>query len=137
MTLNLLRAARSNPNLSAHAYIEGLFDYNRTPIVPPGTRVLAHEAADQRPTWSPNGQDAWAIGPAPEHYRCIRCYFPKERSERNIKTATFYPNVIPYPKVDTNDFLKQATTDIIKLLTVPLNDIGPVLFIYLFIYLTQ
>ena len=58
LTLNLLRAARSNPNLSAHAYIEGQFDYNKTPLVPPGTRALAHEAADQRLTWGPNGEDA-------------------------------------------------------------------------------
>ena len=33
--LNLLRAARSNPNLLAQAYIQGQFDYNKTPLVPP------------------------------------------------------------------------------------------------------
>ena len=102
----MLRAARSNPNLSAHAYIEGQFDYNKTPLVPPGTRALAHEAADKRLTWGPNGEDAWTIGPSPDHYRCIRCYFPKTRSERNVKTATFFPHSIDFPQVTTDDFLR-------------------------------
>ena len=82
LTLDLLQAARSNPNLSALAYIEEGFDYNKTPIVPPGTRVLAHEAADQRFTWSPNGEEGWSIDTAPEHYRCIKCYFPTTRAEK-------------------------------------------------------
>ena len=127
LTLNLLRAARSNPRLSAHAYIEGQFDYNKTPLVPPGTRIIAHEAADQRPTWGPNGEDGWTIGPSTEHYRCIRCYFPKTRSERNVKTVTFFPHKINFPKVTTDDFLRQSTTDIIKLLTTPLSGVGPTL----------
>ena len=41
LTLNLLRSARSNPALSAWAYLFGLFDYNRTPIAPPGMKVIA------------------------------------------------------------------------------------------------
>ena len=127
LTLNLLRAARANPNLSAHAYIEGQYDYNKTPLAPPGTRVVAHEAADQRPTWGPNGEDGWTIGPSTEHYRCIRCYFPKTRSERNVKTVTFFPHKINFPTVTTDDFLRQATTDIVKLLTTPLSGIGPTL----------
>ena len=35
LTLNLLRAARANPKLSAWAYLFGQFDYNKTPLVPP------------------------------------------------------------------------------------------------------
>ena len=42
MTLNLLRVARCNPKLSAYAYLEGQHDYNRTPLAPPGTRVIIH-----------------------------------------------------------------------------------------------
>ena len=32
--LNLLRASRVNPQLSAYAYLFGEFDYNKTPIAP-------------------------------------------------------------------------------------------------------
>ena len=68
-TLNLLRASRFNPKLSAFAYVEGLFDYNKTPLVPPGTKVVAHEAADHRASWAPNGEEGWTIGYSPNHYR--------------------------------------------------------------------
>ena len=37
MTLNLLRPARCNPNISAYGYLEGRHDYNKVPLAPPGT----------------------------------------------------------------------------------------------------
>jgi hypothetical protein len=38
ITLNLLRNARANPKLSAYAYLFGNFNFNRTPMAPPGTK---------------------------------------------------------------------------------------------------
>ena len=46
LTLNLLRASRINPKLSAYAYLFGKFDYNLSPLVPPGTNVLVHLKLD-------------------------------------------------------------------------------------------
>jgi hypothetical protein len=43
ISLNLLRGSRINPRLSAYAQLHGDFDYNRTPLAPPGTRVFVHE----------------------------------------------------------------------------------------------
>ena len=48
LTLNLLRVSHVNPKLSAYAYLNGQFDYNRTPLVPMGTRVIAHLKPDVR-----------------------------------------------------------------------------------------
>ena len=62
MTLNLLRSSRLNPKLSAHAFLFGQLDYNKTPIVPPGTKVLVHKKTKDRGTWAPNGDDGWTIG---------------------------------------------------------------------------
>ena len=42
ITLNLVRASRCNPMISAYAYLKGNFDHNSTPIATPGTRVIAH-----------------------------------------------------------------------------------------------
>lgn len=119
ITLNLLRASRANPNLSAYAYLHGQFDFQKTPLAPPGTRVVAHLTPDNRSTWEPNGEEGWTIGPSTEHYRCIRCFFPKSRAERNVQTVTFFPHYIPFPRVDLEDFLRQAATDIIRILTQP------------------
>ena len=117
LTLNLLRASRLNPKLSAWAYLFGEFDYMKTPLAPPGTKCLVHSKTNQRGSWSPNGEEGWTIGYSPEHYRCIKVYFPKTRSERDCDTITFFPTVIPYPEVKIDDFLRQAATDIITILT--------------------
>jgi hypothetical protein len=57
MTLNLLRTSRINPRLPAWSQVHGIFDFNRTPLAPPGTRVLGHEKPSLRGTWSPHAVD--------------------------------------------------------------------------------
>ena len=68
LTLNLLRSARMNPKLSAHAFINGEFNFQATPLAPPGTRVVAHTKPSVRGTWALHGEDGWYIGPALHHY---------------------------------------------------------------------
>ena len=55
LTLNLLRASRVNPKLSAWAYLFGQFDWVHTSLVPPGKNVLVHLKSDNRSNWAPNG----------------------------------------------------------------------------------
>jgi hypothetical protein len=43
ITLNLLCTSRMNPRLLAHAQVHGIFDFNCTPLSPPGTKVLVHK----------------------------------------------------------------------------------------------
>ena len=43
LTLNLLRSSRVNPSLSAYAYLFGNFNFNKTPLASPGTKVLIHK----------------------------------------------------------------------------------------------
>ena len=42
-TLNLLMQSRINPRLSAEVQLNGAFNYNTTPLAPPGTRVVVYE----------------------------------------------------------------------------------------------
>jgi hypothetical protein len=64
ITLNMLEISRTNPKLSASTHIDGQYDYNRAPMAPPGTRIIAHEMPHRSRTWEPHGQDGWYIGPA-------------------------------------------------------------------------
>jgi hypothetical protein len=68
LTLNLLRNSRINPRLSAGAQLNGQFDYNQTPIAPPGIRVVIHEKSTKRGTWAPHGALGFYISSAPDHY---------------------------------------------------------------------
>ena len=108
-----------NPKLPGYAYVFGQFDFNATPLAPPGTKVLVHSKPKKWATWDFNGIEGWYIGPSLQHYRCMKCFMPTTRAEVNADTITFFPKTIKFPKVDINDFLRQAATDIITLLTNP------------------
>jgi hypothetical protein len=70
ITLNMLRTSKINPKLSTATHIFGQYDFNRAPLAPPGTKIIAHETPGRRRTWAPHGQYGWNIGPALDHYRC-------------------------------------------------------------------
>jgi hypothetical protein len=72
ITLNLLRASRINPNLSAYAQVFGQYNFSAHPLAPPGTHFLIHEKPHNRASWAPHALDAWYLGPALNHYRCHR-----------------------------------------------------------------
>ena len=119
LTLNILRAARSNLKISAWAYLFGQFNYMVMPVVPLGIKVLAHDKPTNRPTWAIYRQEGWTIRPSLKHYRCIKCFFQPTRLVRNVDTVTFFPRDIPIPKVGLDDFLRQVAIDISTILTAP------------------
>ena len=116
LTLNLLRSARANNKLSAWAYLNGNFNFNRTPIAPPGTAVIVHGKPDKRASWAYHGQDGWYIGPAYDHYRCVTCYMPSTRSQVVSDTVKFIPKLIPIPDPTIQDHLRNTLTDLVHLL---------------------
>jgi hypothetical protein len=112
MTLNMLRTSRINTKLSAATHIFGQYDFNRAPMAPPGTKIIAHETPSRRRTWAPHGQDGWYIGPALEHYRCYTVYIMKTRSNRVVETVDFFSPkfILPFPS--SHDLATQAAADL-------------------------
>ena len=99
----------------------------KTPLVPPGTKVLVHMKPNNRNTWAPNGEEGWTVGYSLEHYKCIQAYFPNTRSERHVDTVTFSPAVVPFSHVNLEGLLRQAATGIITILTALLSSTTPAL----------
>ena len=91
IALNMLRASRQHPQLSAHTVLEGFFDFNKTPLAPPGTRVVLHKKPSQRLSWDPQSTEGWYLGPVLEHYRCYRVFVNKSKAERVTDTIAFPP----------------------------------------------
>ena len=60
-----------------------------------------------------------------EHYRCVTSYFPRTRTTRICETVTFLPHKLPFPKVNLQDHLTQASEDIITILTQSPNSMTP------------
>jgi hypothetical protein len=117
--LNMLRTSRINPKLSAATHIFGPYDFNRAPMAPPGTRIIAHETPRRTRTWSPHGRDGWYIGPALEHYRCYTVYITKTRGDRIVKTVDFFPEKITFPFPSSQDLATQAAADLTHALLHP------------------
>jgi hypothetical protein len=103
ITLNMLRTSRINPKLSAATHIFGQYDFNKAPMEPPGTRIIAHETPNRRRTSAPHGQDGWYLGPALGHYRCYIVYITKTRGDRIVETVEFFQKNshchFPHPKI--------------------------------------
>ena len=119
LTLNLLRGSRLNPKLSAHAQMHGHFDCNRTPLAPPGIRVLVHIKPSERTTWSPHGSDGWYTGPALESYRCYTVWLWDTRATRICDTLTWFPTKTTMPLASSNDLILAGIQDILHALRHP------------------
>jgi hypothetical protein len=87
MILNMVRTSRINPKLVAATQMFGQYDFNRAPMAPPGTRIIAPETPGRRITWAPHVQYGWYIGTALEHYRFYMVYITKTRSKRIVETV--------------------------------------------------
>ena len=82
LTLNKLCFSRRNPNRSANQEVYGSFDFNKTPLAPLGTKSLIYDDPASRASWAPHATDGYYVGPASNHYQCLRFYIPTTRHFR-------------------------------------------------------
>ena len=62
-------------------HIFGEFDFNRTPLAPPGTRIVIQNRPTDCSSWEPHGEDGWYIGPSIEQDRYHEAYIPNKIAE--------------------------------------------------------
>ena len=118
ISLNLLRGSRINPKLSAYEQLHGRFDFNATPLAPPGVKVLAHARAGERATWATHAFEAWYVGPALEHYRCFTVWATKTRKPRIVNQVLWFPPKA-FPKLTSEDLLRATIEDLKVILLNP------------------
>jgi len=121
LMLNLLQGSHISPNLSTWAQVYGNYDFNRTPITPPGIKVLVHEKPKNQTTWAPHAIKGWYVGPALQLYWCYCTWITNTQCNKRIAdTLTWFPSTIPIPMVSTTDIISSATHDILNLLNNPM-----------------
>lgn len=116
ITLNLLMSAQINPKLSTYSCLKGNFNFNATPLFPPGARLLSYTRPGAKNTWALNGEEGWYVGPAMEYYQNVSVYSPKTASFRQVDTVVFVPTRIPIPQFTLKDHLREAGANIVELL---------------------
>jgi hypothetical protein len=90
--LNLLRSSRLNLRLSTYEHLQGTFDFNRTPLVPPGCRAIIHERPEQQKSWDPHGKAGFYVVPTKNYYHCYEMYVAKTGCTRISETVDFSPS---------------------------------------------
>jgi hypothetical protein len=110
-----------NKHLPAYAVLEGPFNFNRTPLAPPGTKAIIYNDPSSRTSWGPHGEDAYYVNRVPEHWRCYKFFVPDTKAFRISGAAKFFPTHCKMPAVDPGDTVRLAAQDLIT----ALNNLNP------------
>jgi hypothetical protein len=116
LTLNMLRFSRLNPKLSANQEIYGAFDFNKTPLAPQGTKALIYNNPASCASWAPHATDGYYVGPAANHYQCLRFYIPATWRFRFSDPWCLYPTHCQIPVASQHDLSIATTADLLKAL---------------------
>ncbi|EJK70474.1 hypothetical protein THAOC_08166 [Thalassiosira oceanica] len=103
IVMNLLRTSRRDPSKSAYEDLFGQFDYNKTPIAVVGSKALAYDAPSTRTTFAPHATDVYYVGPALQHYRCLRFWNTKTKRFRITNTYQLFPAHCTLPTISEAD----------------------------------
>jgi hypothetical protein len=121
LTLILLHFSLRDPSKSVNEVVHGPYDFNKTPILPIGTKGLVYDDPAVRTSWAPHGTDAFYIGPTPKHYQCLQFYMPTTQQCCIAYTWRLYPSHGAIPTISTADFTVLAACDVLRTLqnTIP------------------
>ena len=112
----MMRPSRINPKKSAYNEIWGNFDFNKTPLTPPGYLIVAHERPQDRGLWAEHGVKCYFVGPAKHHYRNYNVYIQITRVELTTDTIEFFPQHVQMPKLSSEDRLSHAIENLVEIL---------------------
>ena len=110
--LNFLRQSRTLPHLSAYTHIFGEFDYNRTPLYPPGTRIVIHYC----PKIEHHGHHVDKNAGTKYHQwnatYAVRHAYPKQ-DQKKIRYSIVPPKQFNMPKISSTNATIHATQSFI------------------------
>jgi hypothetical protein len=110
--LNLMRASRIDPTISAYEQLNGPYNWNRYPLAPIGCKAVIYEDNDIRGSWASRGVDGWYLGPSKDHYRCDLYYIPETRAYRVSGSTELFPQHCQLPNLTHIQHLRALTKEI-------------------------
>ena len=108
-TLNLMRASRINPAISAYEALNGPYDWSRYPLAPLGCKAIVYKDGDTRGSWASRGIDGWYLGPSKDHYRCALYYIPETRAYRISGSTELFPQHCQLPNLTADQHFRKLT----------------------------
>eukprot|EP01034_Spumella_vulgaris_P028005 gene28005-34797_t len=119
LTLNLMRSSGATRHISAWHQLHGQFNFDHTPIAPPGMRVVVHEKPQKRGSWAPHGVDGFYVGPTSDkHHRCYRVFVKDTQAVRITDTLSWHPSTnLHLPGASITDSLASICVELQSTLT--------------------
>ena len=103
LTINLLRQSRLHPHISAWEHFNGPFNFDATPLGPPGCKVIGHAKGSTRLSWDYRGHCGFYVGPALDHYRCHKILKTATSAVIISDTVVFQHPTLSVPTLSTTD----------------------------------
>ena len=103
ITINLLRQSSLQPSISAWEHFNGPFNFDATPLGPPGCKIIAHAKGSTRLSWDYRGHMGFYVGPALEHYRCHKIIKTSTSAVIISDTVVFQHPTLSVPTLTTTD----------------------------------
>ena len=99
LVMNILQQSRINPKLVAYAQLHREYNFNATPVAPPGNPIVVHEKSAFFGSKAIQGIDGWYLGQALHHYRCFEVFSRNTTHSRIADNVEFslYPSTMPFP----------------------------------------
>ena len=97
LTLNLLRQSHANPSVSAWEYLDGPYNFDATPMGPPGSRIIAHAKGTTCKLWDFWGETGFYIGPSLVHYQCYNLICRDTQAVVISDTVVFQHHTLTIP----------------------------------------
>ena len=117
--LNMLWRYRLKPMISAYEQVDGIRNFERTPLAPLVCKVKVHEKPHKRLTYGPPSVHGWYLGPARHHYIFYNCYNINTGGETTPDKIYFLPEFMKITNCSTRYMAIHAAADMAKVLQKP------------------
>ena len=118
--MNLLQTYRTCPKISTYAHLHGTYNFDTTPLAPPGVRALLYNDPNHRVSYGVHGDEEYYRNTALEHYRCYKCFVPSIGGIRICATAKLFPTDVASPMLSQNSKILVAANELVNALKQPL-----------------
>lgn len=114
LMLQVLHPAASDHTISAYMWLNHKpFDWDRYPLAPPATMVVAFTPRDQRHTWDDHGWVGWYMGPDLTTYRGFNIWDPTTNAYSTVGTVAWFPRHVKMPGFYTHDRVQALLSDVV------------------------
>ena len=113
-TLNMMRASRINPTISAYEALNGPYNWNRYPLAPLGCKAVVYEDGDSRGSWASRGVDGWYLGPSKDHYQCDLYFISETRAYQISGSTELFPQHCQLPCLMQHLHFRALTEELAK-----------------------